>query len=523
MKKSKIILIGTIIIAVLLVIYNGFLKEKKSDFTLFEVVKSNVVQEVSETGQIQMGKAINLGFKNAGTLRSLFVEVGDNVWPGSSLAKLDTVQLMIERAEAQAALGVAQAKLDQLLEGSTAEEIQAAQTDVNNTQITLADVQNQYEEDLNQAYEDALNTLDSAYLKASGALNTVSTIKKTYFYGGDQESTTVSSKKSIVESSVNALKTKIDEAHAVPTNQNIDNALLNTKNGLNDIYASLNIIRDMTETINYTGIVLAADKTSLNTERTNINTALGGIINAQQTISLAEIDGRASINTAEGNLKTAQDNLALKLAKPSQANINLYQAQVDQAKANADLLDNKITEATLKSPVQGRVVKINKEIGETVQPALSESVITLLPADPYEIEAKIYEEDVVKIKTNDPVDIKLPALPDQIFSGEVIAVDPAEELVEGIVYYKITVSLENPPQGIKPGMSADITIRTAQKNEVLAIPEMAITKKDNKFSVQVSNNNKLEEREIQIGLKGSDNLVEVISGLTEGEKIAIPL
>lgn len=522
MKTKKIILIFVAVAVIFFIVYNIFLKKEGADFTLVVAAKGNVVQEVSETGQVQMGKAINLGFKNAGTLQKVFVKVGDNVWPGSSLAKLDTIQLMIERAEAQAALGVAQAKLDQLLDGSTAEEIQAAQTDVQNAQITLDDTKRQYDEDLNQAYEDALNTLDSAYLKASGAFNTVSTLKKTYFYGGDQESTTVGSKKAAIETLVNALKTQIDRAHASSTKQNIDEALVIAKSNLNDIYAALNIIRDMTETISYTSVVSAADKTSLNTERTNINTALSGIINAQQTISLAKIDGQADINTAQGNLQEAQDDLALKLAKPSQANIALYQAQVAQAKAAVDLLDNKISEATLKSPVQGQVIKINKELGETVQPSLSESIITLLPADPYEIAVNIYEEDVVKVKINDPVEIKLPSFPNQIFSGKVISIDPAEELVEGVVYYKVTVSFENPPPDTKPGMSADITIKTAEKHDVLTIPGTAVEKRGDKTFVQIFKDEKLEDIEIQIGLSGSDDAVEVISGLVEGAQIAIP-
>ncbi|MFH1575807.1 MAG: efflux RND transporter periplasmic adaptor subunit [Candidatus Nealsonbacteria bacterium] len=519
MKKIILIIIGVAVIS--LIIFNFFIKDKKADFTLVEVIKGTVVQEVSETGQVQMGKAINLGFKNAGTLQKLFVSVGDTVWPGSSLAKLDTVQLTIEMSKAQATLEVAQAELDELLTGANAEEIQAAQTDVQNAQIALNDAQLQYEENLNHAYEDALNILDSSYLKASGALNTVSTLKKTYFSGGDQESTTVSSKKTVIETLVNTLQAQINEANISQTNQNIDNALLTAKNNLSDIYSALNIVRDITETINYTSVVVSADKTSLNTERTNINTALGGIINAQQTISLAKIDGQTDINTAQGNLKEAQDDLALKLAKPSQANVNLYQAKVNQAKAEVDLLDNKISEATLKSSVKGQVTKINKELGETVQPSLSESVITLLPADPYEIETNIYEEDIVKMAVNNPVEIFLIAFPDQTFRGKVISIDPAEELIDSVVYYTVTINFETVPDGIKPGMTTDLLVKVASKENVLIIPEEAIYEKDGKKTVKVLKDNKIEEREIVIGLQGSDDNIEIISGISEGEKVVV--
>ena len=513
--NKKVIFIVIILIIVVFSVYQGFLKEKGSEYTLAEVVYGNVSQEVSETGQVQMGKAINLSFKNAGTIEKIYVQVGDKVWLGANLAKLNTSSLLIERHEAQASLEVAQAELNQLLEGATPEEIQVAKTTVDNAQIALTDAQQDFTEDLAQAYEDALNALDNAYLKGAGALATVTSIRKTYFYGNDQESLTVKARENNIDSLLSQVKEVID-------NELVDTALTFMKNSLSDVADDLNIIRDMTEVANYANVVSTTNKTSLDTERLNINTALTSIVNAEQTITSTKITGQTSLNTAQGALKKAQDELTLKIAKPSQADIDLYQAQVKQAQAKNDLLDNQIWEATLRSPTQGQVIEINKRVGEMWQPSLTGAVMTLLPVSPYEIEVDIYEEDVVKVKLSDPVDIKMPAFPSQIFSGKVISIDPAEELVEGVVYYKVTVNFENPPQKTKPGMSADVTIKTAQKDGVLTIPGAAIEKKDDKVFVQILKDEKLEKIEIQIGLRGNDDMVEVVSGLTEGAQIASP-
>ncbi len=521
MSKKKIALIIIALVVVFSVVYNVFLKEKKVDLTIVEVTRGNVILEVSETGQVQMGKAINLGFKNSGIIQSLFVKVGDEVWSGTALAKLETTQLAIEKAESQAALDIAKAKLNQLLEGATAEEIQAARTDVQNAQVALDDAKQEYEDDLSQAYEDALNTLDNAYLKASGAFNTVTSLRKTYFSGGDQESITVKSEENDISSQAAAIKQAVDLAQASPTNENIGNALSATKSSLNVVYNDLNAVRDMTETINYTSVVSATDKTSLNTERTNINTASTNVVNAQQTIASARIDGQAAVNTAEGDLEEAQDDLALKLAKPSQANIDLYEAQVAQAQADVDLYDNQIAEATLRSPVQGRVTKINKRVGETWQPSLTESIVTILPAMPYDIEVDIYEEDIVKMAVGNDVGISLIAFPDSVFAGKVVAIEPAEKLIESVVYYTVTVSFNDIPEGVKPGMTADLAIRVASQENVLIVPENAIREEDGKKVVKVWKDDQTEEREIEAGLKGSDDMVEIISGLTEGEKVIV--
>ena len=519
---KKLILLLIVVGLIIFGIYQGFLKEEKSQYSLVEVKRGDLFQEVSETGQVQIGEKIDLGFKNAGTIERIYVKVGDEIWPGSNLAKLDASQFIIERSEAQAALGVAQAKLEQLLAGSSQEEIQLYQTAIDNSQQNLIDVQSKAQEDLNQAYQDALNVLDGSYLKGSDCLTTVTLIQRTYFEGGDQESITARNEKEKIEDSLAEAKEYINIAKTDSSQGNIDKAIPQLKDALNTVYDSIIVIRDITEISNYRDIVSDSDKTDLDTEKTNINTAITNITNAKQTIASTKITNEKNINEAEGKVKKAEDELALKKAEPRQADIDLYQAQVKQAQAKVDLLENQIWETTLRSPIQGMVIEINKEVGETCQPTLADTIITLLPASPYEIGADIYEEDIVKMDVGDSVDIELIAFPDQIFKGEVISVDPAEKLVEGVVYYEVRVSFKETPSGIKPGMTADIIIKTDSRENVLVIPEEAIQKKDGKDIVQVFKNDQIEDREIEIGLKSSDDIIEIVSGLTEGENLIIP-
>lgn len=518
---KKIIITIIVLGIIIFVVYQGVFKERAPEYSLAKVARGDIVQEVSETGQVQIGEKINLGFKNAGTIERIYVEVGDEVWPGSSLAKLDTNQLIIERTEAQAALQVAQAKLEQLLAGSSQEEIQVAQTAVDNAQQNLIDIQNEAEEDLEQDYQDALNTLDGSYLKGSSCLTTVTLIQRTYFEGGDQESIIVRNKKEKIKDSLAEAREYINIAKADSSHENIDKAISQLKDALNTIYDSIIVTRDITEVSNYRDIVSDSDKTDLDTEKTNINTALTNITNAQQTIASTKITNEKNINTAEGKVKKAEDELDLKKAEPRQTDIDYYQAQVNQAKAKVDLLEDQITQTTLRSPVRGKVAEINKRAGETVQPASTDGVITILPASPYQTKVDIYEEDIVKMIVGNEVAISLIAFPDKIFQGRIIAINPAEKLIDGVVYYETTINFDETPEGIKPGMTADLVIKTASKENVLIIPEDAITEKDDREIVSVFKDGKIEEREITTGLKGSDDIVEVISGLSEGESVVV--
>ena len=522
MKTKKIALIIVAVIVIFFVVYSVFLKKEKVNFTLANVTRGSVVQEVSETGQVQQGEEIRLNFKTAGTIEWVYVKVGQEVLPGSALAKLDTKQLNIELNENQYALKVAEAKLNQILAGTSPEEIQAAQTDVDNAQTALEDAKAKLIEDVNQAYDDALNTLDNAYLKGVGAFNTIRTIQTTYFYGNDQESTAVKNAKTNIESNLAQIKNYLDQAKADSGQTKIDTALSQARTLLGNIYGLLNTVRNMTEASAYQDIVSAGNKTALNTDRININTVITNVTDAQQDISSAKLTNQTKVNVAEGDLKGAQDVLAIKKAGPRQTDTDYYQAQVDQAQAKVNLLETQIKEATLRSTVRARITEINKKMGETVQPTSNDNVIVILPIDPYDIKVDIYEEDIVKVKLDDYVEIKLPAFPNQVFPGKVILIDPAEKMVEGVIYYGVKINFENPPQEIKPGMSADITIKTAQKDNVLVVPGSAIEKKNDKTFVQIAKNGEnLEEREVQTGLSGNNDLVEIISGLAEGEQIAV--
>lgn len=533
MAKKKILILIIISTIIVVGLYLLFFKKERAEYSLVEVVMGNIIQEVSETGSVKAGEEVNLGFRNAGRIEKIYVEVGNSVESGQSLAKLDTAQFIIQLREAQAALEVTQAQFDKLLAGSTSEEVQVAETAVLNAQNTLDDVKQNLEdvratatEDLGAAYEDALNILDDSYLKAYNVYNDVSDIQRTYFSGNDQESLSVQENKNKINNNLNQAKNYLDIAKSNSNNENIDSALSEFKTALGNIYDALTVIREKTEAVSYRNIVTSTDKTSLDTHRTNINTALTNVVNSQQAISSAKITNESSINTAEaavslaeGDLKAAEDQLALAKASPSQEEINLYQAQIRQAQAKANLLQNQIQEATIISPTKGQITKIEKRIGEIAQP--TETVISLIPAVPFQVEVDIYEEDVVKIKVGNRVEINLAIFPDKIFRGKVISIDPAEKLIEGVVYYEVNIDFKEPPQGVKTGMTVDILIETALKEDVLIIPEEAVEKKDGKVTVQVLKKKTLEEREIEIGLIGSDDMVEVISGLKEGEEIVV--
>jgi len=533
MKQKIIIFVVIIILLATIGIYQGFIKREKPGFTLAEVIRGNISQEVSETGQVKKGEEINLSFKNAGRIEKIYVGVGEKVKRGDILAKQDTVNLKIQLEDGKAALSLALAKLNKLLAGASPEEIQIQKTAVENAKISLESAQQNLKdterlaaENLKAAYEDALNVLDGVYLKADDAFIVANLIQRNYFTQNDQEGIRVRENRDEIEKSLSKIKSSLDIAKADPKQKNIDLALSETKNALDKILSSLRFIREVCESA--ANIVSSTDKTSLDSQKNYISTALTNVTNSAKDISLTKLTNESNINTAkaevsaaEGYLLAAQDELSRILAPPREEDVQLHRAQVKQAEAQVKLLENQIKEATLYSPVEGQIAKIKKREGEMAQPMLQDTVIILLPASPFEIEVDIYEEDVVKINIDNPVDISLVALPEKIFKGKVISIDPAQKLIEGVVYYETTINFDEIPDGIKPGMTADLVIKTASRENTLIIPEEAIQKKDDKTIVEVFKEGNIEDREIEVGLFGSNDMVQVLSGLEEGEKLIL--
>lgn len=512
--NNKKIILGIIVFLIFSFLIYNFLKKNNSDLSFEEVKIGNILQTVSESGQVQKEEKINLNFKNSGRVEKIFVNVGDKVAAGKQLMKLETNELYIKLQEAKSNLAVAVAKLDKLITGATSEEVKVGQTKVNNKEILL----NAAKQNLENEYQDALTILDDAYLKSYNAKNAVDYIQRTYFNSSDQEGLQVKDSKDRILRTVSLIKAQIDFIKLNNTNENIDSALLKTKEELSATANALVVARESCETPYYQSLVSSADKTSLDTQRLNINTVLNSVISVQQTIGSKKL----ATTEAEGNLQTVKDDLGLLIAPARQEDVNLYKAEVDEARAQAEVLENQIQDAYLKSPVEGQITDIKNKIGELVQPTTDSGAIVIMPEIPYAVETDIYEEDVVKTKIGNSVDISLVAFPDKIFKGKIVSIDPAEKMIEGVVYYKTIISFIEIPQGLRPGMTADVVINTDIRENVLIVSESAIQKKDDKEFVEVIKNDKKEEREIKTGLLGNDGMVEILFGLKEGEKIILP-
>lgn len=582
MSKTKIIILVIVLVIIAVGGYRYFSRPKELpyDFALARI--GNITQEVSATGTVAPAKKIELSFKTTGKIKNILVEVGDEVKTGQYLVRLDVGDLYIQVQRSRASLDLSKAKLAQLLAGATDEEIRVTQTAVDNAQdylaklkestaqdivsaeasvasaqVTLsnsnqnlADVEADAENDLAQDHEDALDTVNSAYTKADKALlKTFHDVKNSYFTANDQISLKVREKENTAKAVLLDAENYMEVAQAEETEESIDEALSTLKAALEKIRNALNYIRWALDEPEYSYRVSSTDETNIATEQTNINTAITSITTSQQTITSTKLANQTNINTAkatvasaqssletaqeslvatqktaasqlaqaEGQLDSAKDSLALKKAGPRQVDIALYQAEIKQSEAALALIQKQIADTILKAPIGGVITSLSGEMGEIAKTGVS--VITMMGLSGLQIEADISEADIGKIALADPATITLDAFSDELWQGKVVDIEPAETIIEGVVYYKVTIGFDELGERIKSGMTANITIITDSRENVLIIPQRAVVEKNDKKQVRIPSQEGFREVEIETGLMASGGEVEIISGLKEGDKV----
>jgi HlyD family secretion protein len=456
---------------------------------------------------------------------------------------------------------------------SVDEDIVKAEKSVNSAQVTLDNANLNLnntialnENNLNQDYEDAWDVINASLLTASNSLDTNETVlsdsdaQDTLSILDIQYLKNSSQSKLVAGNSYNSARNYVNSIKSNPSHKDIDNAIIIVKSALLDIRNTLGDTSDVLQATITSSKLTQAEldtlKSDIFTARSNISTAISNMTAAEQNISaqkvanqtnldsaqsavnsaqsaldlakqslaVAQVSAEMKVNaarneikSAEGVLKQARDQLMLKRAKPSDAEVSLYKARVQEARANVNLIQNQINDSILISPQKGIITEINGEVGETITSA--ENFVSMIAAENFEIKANISEVDIAKVKVGDGVEITFDAFgPDRKFEGKIVKIDPAETEISGVIYYKVTTAFVGNSEIIKPGMTANLDIMTARRDNVIAIPFQALKEKEGRKYVQVLENGKLRDVFVEIGLEGDINL-EVLKGLREGQRV----
>ena len=275
---------------------------------------------------------------------------------------------------------------------------------------------------------------------------------------------------------------------------------------------------------------------------------------------IAELDRTnllSELNTAKANLSSAQSSLNYQ-----QANLNRYselykkglvsaddyeaaqlsyrqsKEQVATANESVRRAQTNLGYATITSPIDGVVLSKSVEEGQTVAASFNTPELFKIAQDltNMRVVADVDEADIGDVKEGERVTFTVDAYPDDTFEGSVTQVRQEATTTNNVVTYEVVISAPNAQLKLKPGLTASVTIYTAEKTGVLSVPSKALrftpTKETvgNKKIVDCNGNNKVwilagnEIKAVPVSIGMTDGThTQIMSGLKEGQDIITEL
>lgn len=483
--RKKIVWIPLLVVFIIgmyfLLSSNGNAKNTVTDFAK----KSNLKQTVLATGQVVSSTDLDLSFNSSGIVKSIKVKVGDVVKEGQVLATIDQSSELANLTSARGALAAAKARYQKILEGATNEEIALSQIVLDQTKLTQETlIKNAYENLLNSTPEavpeNGSNDYEAPIISGTYALGKEGKINLHLYYSSGGVSFTAS---------------------GLVNGSGIVNTIIPQPIGNSGLYIKF----DSSSVIDVYDWVIEIPNKKASDYLSNYN--------AYQA-TLAQAKSAIDQRTAE---------LALKKATARQSDIDLAKADIISTEGQVEQATSIYNNTLITAPLAGTITRIDIKQGELAS-ALKE-VIVLQDVSNIYLEANVNEANIANMEVGMPVDVTYDAFgSDKIFKGTITKIDPSSTLISGVVNYKITANVEK-IENLRPGMTANMTIKVKEKNNIISVPSRAVlVDTDNNKTVRLvtnTKNKKFKEVAVTTGLEGDGGMVEILSGLNEGDEFVI--
>ena len=275
---------------------------------------------------------------------------------------------------------------------------------------------------------------------------------------------------------------------------------------------------------------LETNKAKAQLEELNVQLKLGKkTLERNLELSKKGFIADSSVDQAEERLEVlkAKINLAnqeIKLKGSQLENDSrLAQAMVDRARANLEVEDIQLSYATITAPIDGIVAFISTQEGETVVSSMSApTFVNLIDLRKLEVTVFVDETDIGRIKVGQKSLFTVDTYSEKFFKGKVREIRPKAVIKDNVVNYEVILDIEKKNiSKLRPEMTANVVVTTGTRKNVLTIPKSAVKRKGKKTFTVMQVDGKLVDKSIELGWR-DDKVIEVISGLAEGDQVGIP-
>jgi HlyD family secretion protein len=198
--------------------------------------------------------------------------------------------------------------------------------------------------------------------------------------------------------------------------------------------------------------------------------ARGDLASAQAADDLAKVEEeRASALFTNSILAKSDYDSAVATAHQAEATVMIKQAALDQALAN-------LAYCSIYAPLDGVVISRNVDVGQTVASSFTAPTLFIIANDltKMQIDALVSEADIGGVETNQSVNFTVDAFPMRTFRGIVAQIRNAAQTNQNVISYDTVITLDNSDLKLRPGMTANVSIVTAQQTNALRVPNAAL-------------------------------------------------
>lgn len=227
----------------------------------------------------------------------------------------------------------------------------------------------------------------------------------------------------------------------------------------------------------------------------------------------------AELKQAQADLSLARDTYdrnrsLVQRGAGTQVALEQATAQLASQEARLQLVQAKLALATIKAPFRGVVGLRSVGIGDFV--SIGKPLITLTNIDPIKVDFRVPEIYLTQLKVGQPIQLKIDAVPDRPFTGQIFAIDPVVDVNGRAVRLRATVP--NADLVLKPGLFARVTIMVDKRENALIVPETAVVPDGLGKTVFVVENGRAKRVPVELG-KRLTGKVEIVKGLKPGMQI----
>jgi membrane fusion protein (multidrug efflux system) len=557
-KAFKAILLFLLVFVVFAVVYsknNGDEeKEEKEKVYIVEkvVINSdmNNVDEIKTVGSVEAESGVDVVALSSGTIRSVFFEVGDEVFANSLLADIHNNSLLNNYNNSQVNLFNMQNNYNSSLNvtGDSIRQaelgVEKAEESVEAAKIALKTAEDNRKNSLELQEKANNETRDKAIIAYSGYLNTVDTALDQINYIIQAEDgpelagirNTLSARDfSVLEKArsyyKSAKKMYQELSLASPSRETIKNYIEQELNLLeetkNTVAYTIKALDNTVSSAEFSDAAISSQRTAFFTLQSNIVSTQSGAETTLAGLNNLKANNKNQVDALDNAVKAAESQfesaiLGLENAKIALSNmINSQDQQVlsaqislDNAQGQLDLLSSQLGDLTVRAPIKGRITSKMIEIGAEVNPG--QKIARIEQSDTVKIIVNLPSSDVYRIKNGQKV------LLGDDFEGEIILISPAADPITKKV--KVEILFDNKNKELIPGTFIDVIIpvekpKQSRENSFF-IPLRAVTITQNESFVFLVREEKASKTIIKTG-QVAGALIEVLSGIDNGDILIV--